>query len=106
MRTKYGIQDEDFYNFNETGFIIGVICTGMIVTRADRRERSKQLQPDNREWATAIECVSNNGFILPPFLIVQGKNHLASWYVGTDLPSSWVVKTSPNGWTDNDTAIN
>ena len=105
MRTKYGIQDEDFYNFDEIGFMIGVICAGMIVTRADRRGRGKQLQPGNREWATAIECVSSDGFILPSFLIIQGKNHLASWYVGTDLPSSWVVKTSPNGWTDNDTAI-
>jgi hypothetical protein len=49
MRTKYGIQNEDFYNFDETGFIIGVIYAGMIVTRADRRGRGKQLQPGNRE---------------------------------------------------------
>ena len=96
MRTKYGIQDEDFYNFDETGFMIGVIYAGMIVTHADRRGRGKQLQPGNREWATAIECVSSDGFILSPFLIIQGKNYLASWYIGTNLPSSWVVKTSPN----------
>jgi hypothetical protein len=105
IRTKYRIQDEDFYNFDKTNFIIGVICASIIVTRTDRRGRGKQFQSGNREWATAIECVSNNGFILPPFLIIQGKNHLASWYIGTDLPSSWVIKTSPNGWTDNDTTI-
>ena len=57
MRAKYGIVDEDFYNFDETGFMMGIICSGMVVTRADRRGRSKQLQPGNREWATAIECV-------------------------------------------------
>jgi DDE superfamily endonuclease len=61
--------------------------------------------PSNREWATAIECVSSDGFMVPPFLIVQGKNHLKSWYDGTDLPPSWVIKTSSNGWTDNQTAI-
>jgi hypothetical protein len=105
MRTKYAIQDEDFYNFDETGFMMGVICSSMIVTRADRRGRGKQLQPGNREWATAIECVSSDGFALPPFLIVQGVNHLASWYTDTNLPSSWVIKTSPNGWTDNKTAM-
>jgi hypothetical protein len=49
MRTKYEIQDEDFYNFDEIDFMIGVIYAGMIVTRADRRGRGKQLQPGNRE---------------------------------------------------------
>lgn len=105
MRAKYGIQDTDFYNFDETGFMMGVICVSMVVTCADCRGRSKQLQAGNREWATAIECVSSDGFVVPPFLIVQGKNHLESWYVGTDLPSSWVVKTSCNGWTDNQTGL-
>jgi DDE superfamily endonuclease/helix-turn-helix, Psq domain/Tc5 transposase DNA-binding domain len=105
MRTKYGIQDEDFYNFDETGFMMGVICSSMVVTNADRRGRSKQLQPGNREWATTIECASSDGFVLPPFLIVQGVNHLASWYTECDLPSSWVIKTSTNGWTNNDTGL-
>ncbi|KAF2834446.1 hypothetical protein M501DRAFT_1020805 [Patellaria atrata CBS 101060] len=57
MRAKYAIQDADLYNFDEIGFMMGVICGGMVVTRADRRGRGKQLQPGNREWATAIECI-------------------------------------------------
>jgi hypothetical protein len=105
MRAKYGIQDADFYNFDETGFMMGVICSAMVVTRADRRGRGKQLQPGNREWATAIECMSSDGYVLPPFLIIQGKNHLQSWYENTNIPSSWVIKTSTNGWTDNQTAM-
>jgi hypothetical protein len=103
MRAKYGIQDCDFYNFDETGFQMGVICGNMVITCADRRGKGKQLQPGNREWATAIECVSSDGFALPPFLILQGVNHLASWY--QDLPSSWVIKPSSNGWTDNETGL-
>ena len=70
MRTKYGIQDCDFYNFDETGFMMGVICDNMVVTRADRSGRGKQLQSDNREWTTAIEYVSSNGFVLSSFLIL------------------------------------
>lgn len=73
MRAKYGILDYD-----ETGFMMGIIYGNMVVTRADRRGRGKQLQPGNREWATAIECVSSDSFTLLPFLIVQGLNHLAS----------------------------
>jgi hypothetical protein len=49
MYAKYAIQDEDFYNFDKTGFMMGVICGNMVVTRADRRGRGKQLQPGNRE---------------------------------------------------------
>ena len=49
MRTKYDIQDCDFYNFNKTGFMMGIICDNMMVTRTDRSDRGKQLQFDNRE---------------------------------------------------------
>ncbi len=54
---------------------------------------------------TAIECVSLNGFVLPSFLVVQGKYHLASWYTDGGLPGSWVIRTSTNGWTDNETGL-
>jgi hypothetical protein len=46
---KYGIQDEDFYNFDEIGFIIRVIYIDMIVIRVDRCGRGKQFQSGNRE---------------------------------------------------------
>jgi hypothetical protein len=49
MRVKYGILDYDFYNFDETGFMMGQIYPGMIVTRSNRRGRSKSIQPGNRE---------------------------------------------------------
>jgi hypothetical protein len=49
IRTKYSVVDADIYNFDETGFMIGVICPGMVVTCADRRGRSKVIQPGNRE---------------------------------------------------------
>jgi hypothetical protein len=41
MRAKYRIQDCDFYNFDEIGFMMGVICSSMVVTRADRCGRGK-----------------------------------------------------------------
>jgi|SRR5688572_28589720 hypothetical protein len=33
---KYGISDEDIYNFDETGFQMGVISAGMLVTSSER----------------------------------------------------------------------
>jgi hypothetical protein len=36
---KYGILDEDFYNFNKTSFMIGMILTTMVVTSLERRSK-------------------------------------------------------------------
>lgn len=105
MRMKYGVLDCDFYNFDETGFMMGQITPGMVVTHADRCGRAKGVQPGNREWATAIICVNGEGGSIPLFLIVQGVNHLANWYSETDLPHDWVIKPTNNGWTDNKTGL-
>ena len=36
IKAKYGITNNDFYNFNETGFIMGVIYALMVITRVNR----------------------------------------------------------------------
>jgi hypothetical protein len=105
MRAKYGVLDCNFYNFNETGFMMGVICPTMVVTRADRCGRGKAVQPGNQEWATAIACINNEGWSVPPFLVVQGKNHLSNWYIDGGLPPNWVIKPTSNGWTNNETGL-
>ena len=45
---KYGIRSDDIYNFDETGFMMGVIASGMVVTGAERRGTAKSVQPGNR----------------------------------------------------------
>ncbi|ELQ40400.1 hypothetical protein OOU_Y34scaffold00443g1 [Pyricularia oryzae Y34] len=104
-KAKYGIHDCDIYNFDETGFMMGQICGGIVVSGSERRGRSKNVQPGNREWATAICCISGDGYDVPPFLIVKGVHHLANWYTEGGLPASWRIKTTPNGWTDNKTDL-
>lgn len=32
---KYGVAESDIYDFDETGFMMGIISTGMVVTNAD-----------------------------------------------------------------------
>ena len=53
-RAKYGIVDDDVYNFDETGFMMGFIFAGMVVTTSDGYSKAKLAQPSNREWATVI----------------------------------------------------
>ena len=97
MRAKYGITDTDFYNFDETGFIMGMIRPGMVVTRSDRVGKPKAIQPGNREWATAICAVAGDGFVMPPFLVVKGRFYLANWYLEYRIPDDWMIKITPNG---------
>ena len=42
-KAKYGICDEDVYNFNEAGFMMGKITTQLVITGAERRGRLKTL---------------------------------------------------------------
>jgi RecB family endonuclease NucS len=46
---KYSIQEADIYNFDETGFFIGVISTAIVITSSERRGKAKSKQPGNRE---------------------------------------------------------
>jgi hypothetical protein len=105
MMAKYRIIDDNLYNCDETGFMMGMITASMVVTRADRRGKAKSVQPGNREWATVIECINVNGWCIPPFVIVQAAYHLASWTTESGFPPSWVIAPTQNGWTDNKTGL-
>ncbi|KAK1843585.1 transposase [Colletotrichum chrysophilum] len=105
MMAKYGINNEDLYNFDETGFMMGVITGSMVVTRADRHGKAKSVQPGNREWATVIECINSRGWCIPPFVIVRGSYHLANWSTESGFPGDWVIKPTTNGWNDNETGL-
>jgi Tc5 transposase DNA-binding domain len=69
---KYRIADKDIYNFDETGFQMGVITTAKIVT-AIEKARTDPIQPGNREWVMVIESVNSTGWILPPLIIFKGQ---------------------------------
>jgi hypothetical protein len=102
---KYGVVDSDFYNFDETGFAMGLITPSMVITHTNRHGRGKAIQPSNREWATAIVCINSEGWSVPPFLVVQGADHLANWYTESDLLHDWPIKLTNNGWTNNETSL-
>jgi DDE superfamily endonuclease/Tc5 transposase-like DNA-binding protein len=98
---KYGIMPEDIYNFDETGFQMGVISTAKVVTSAEKsRIRPLSIQPGNRQWVTAIETIGVSGRILPSFLIFKGKLRQHSWY--TDIPKEWTIEVSDKGWTNDE----
>jgi hypothetical protein len=99
---EYGIVEADIYNFDETGFAIGVAThSARVVTSSDRRGKPTHQQPGDPEWVTVIETISPTGWLLPPMVIVKGKIHLSSWYNDTDIPQNWTLALSDKGWTND-----
>ena len=73
---KYGIVEDDIYNFDETGFQMGVISTAKVVTGTEKRQgRAKVVQPGNREWVTVTNSISATGWALPALVIFKAKQH-------------------------------
>jgi len=103
-KQKWGILDEDVYNFDETGFQMGVIATARVLTRSDRRGRPMVMQPGNREWVTVIESIDCQGWALPAMVILQGKVHQANWYE-SGVPEDWHIAVSDKGWTSDDLGL-
>lgn len=103
MKAKYGILDNDIYNFDESEFMMGVISTGAVVTASERRGRPKTVQQGHREWATLVQGVGATGRVIPPFIIFAGKVLISSWY--DNLPLEWVPEISPIRWINNKLAL-
>jgi hypothetical protein len=75
MKAKYGIIDDDIYNFDETGFMMGIICTGMVVETSDGRGKAKLAQPGNREWPLmrAFVILAKGTMAVMHQIILQGQ---------------------------------
>jgi hypothetical protein len=43
MKAKYGIVDEDMYNFDESGFLMGKILSQLVVTGLEKPGKRKKL---------------------------------------------------------------
>ena len=103
VKAKYGILDQDTYNFDETGFQIGVGGSVKVVTASERRRAPLSVQPGDREWITLIACINAMGWSIPPFFILKAKHHDKAWYVNN--PKDWRIGVSKNGWTTNELGL-
>ena len=96
---QYGIAEEDIYNFDETGFAMGMVATARVITQSKIQGRPSLVQPGNREWVTVVETINAYGWVLPPMIIFAGKTHRTNWFQNTQLPPDWTIAVSDNGWT-------
>ncbi|EED17233.1 conserved hypothetical protein [Talaromyces stipitatus ATCC 10500] len=97
LKEEYGIADEDIYNFDETGFAMGISSTAKVICSSDRSGKPSLIQPGNREWVTVVECVGSTGTVVPPLIIFKSGTNRAEWYTSPKLPPDWSITHSPNG---------
>lgn len=103
-RLAYSIADDDIYNMDEKGCMKGMGDNTVVIVPRRKLEVPSSIQPGNREWVSIIECISANGYVLPPFIIFEGVRIQQSW-IPDSLDDDVVIQVSPNGWTDCNIAL-
>jgi len=54
---EHDIHKNDIWNFNKTGFAIGLCSTSKIITAVECSKRPQRVIQGNCKWITIIECV-------------------------------------------------
>jgi hypothetical protein len=97
---NYKITPSNLYNFDETGFMIGQGKEQAVITRF--KEKSRTLpSASNRESVTIIECINANGSVIPPMVILAGKNILEEW-IPCIQDEDWRIAVSDTGYNNGD----
>jgi len=92
------------YNFDETGFRIGVGRDQWIVTM-DPNRQAYLGSSTNRELVTSCEAISGDGYVLPPMLILPGTLHLEDWTTKTNLDNNVLLAVSHTGYSNDQLAL-
>jgi hypothetical protein len=75
---KYNLGLENIYNWDEKGFIIGLInlVYRIMTLKALRSRQITHIMTDsNREFIALIACICANGTSIPVSLIYKGESH-------------------------------
>ncbi|KHJ32976.1 hypothetical protein EV44_g3566 [Erysiphe necator] len=86
---RYGIQPGDIYNFDESGFMMGVVKGFYVIARADKQGKGRHGQ-----W-----------LVLTPLIIFKGEFVLEPWVNVLPKGKQWKTTATPNGWTNRDVTL-
>ena len=98
---EYGITNEDIWNFDETGFNIGIGKDQWIVTREFKKQAWIGMNT-NREYATVVEAINSTGQVIKPYIILSAKCILQGWFDNTEEGSR--IDVSDTGYMNDEIA--
>jgi hypothetical protein len=78
-RDKWGVLDDDIYNFDETGYQIGVTARDMVIIPIGI-EAVYVDNPENRELVTSIEYIRASGYHIPAIITFKGAYYLRKYF--------------------------
>lgn len=91
-----GIPDKDIYNFDETGFQIGVSSGKKVLVLKDTLA-VYTADPENKELITSVKTINYRGQKVPPMIIFARAYHLCR-YFKNDLDSNITFTRSSSGY--------
>ena len=88
---------------DEKGVMKGVgDATKVIISRGD--SEAFVGQPGNRDWVSIIEAIGASGYVVPPFVIFEGKQIQYEW-TDASIDHQIVIWVLENGWITNEIAL-
>jgi Tc5 transposase DNA-binding domain len=100
VKIEFGIVDKDIYKIDETGFRIGVGRQHKVITRVKNR-RQYLFDPDNRDYMTAIECISVGGISILLMFILKAANLQERWIIDS-LYDQTALACSATGYSNDE----
>ena len=74
-KQEYKIANKDIYNFNETGFQIGIAIIAKVIYSSDYLEKPSLIQLGNREQMIMVECIGSTSKIVPLLIIFKSSSN-------------------------------
>ena len=68
---KYNILNSDIYNFDETGFLMGMLNYAKVVIISNYKNKLCMKQFGNYEWVSVIQIICVDGYVLLLYVIVK-----------------------------------
>ena len=101
---NYGISPQDVYNFDETGFSVGMGGAQRILTRYSNQTVFHK-SSSKKEHITSVETIAGDGFALPPFVILSAKTHIHKFYFEGGFSDDTAVDMSETGYMNEELVL-
>jgi hypothetical protein len=98
-KARLGIRDENVYNFDETGFRIDCQSARTVLVPIEMKT-FYMADPGNRDLITSVECVSAEGWAIPPMIIIPGVIFKEKHFKN-NLHSLVLLAASENGYNND-----
>jgi len=96
---KYYIPDDAKYNLDEKVIMMGVAGRSKVLVKKGTRLHAV-CQDTNREMVIMVECICNDGMVVPLLMTFKCASHYYGWYPKEIEGSNYTFGYSPNGYID------